>query len=240
MEPRDRIILPLDAPDADAALRLAEALHGYVGAFKVGLELVNAAGTSIFSRLHSAGVTRIFYDAKFHDIPNTVAGACRAATRHGLWMVNLHASGGSRMIAAGVAAARQGADERGLPRPIVLAVTLLTSLSALELACELRGDLAVTDHVAHMAALARAAGVDGVVASPNEVAAVREACGGDFLIVTPGVRPADAVADDQRRVMTPAAAIALGADYLVIGRPITAAANPVEAARRIADEIATA
>jgi orotidine-5'-phosphate decarboxylase len=234
MDPRERVIVALDVDNADSALRLAEGLNPHVGAFKVGLELVNAAGIDIFDRLYAAGVRRIFYDAKFHDIPNTVAGAARAAARHRLWMINVHAAGGSRMIGA---AARALADSSSTP-PILLGVTLLTSLSEEELSDELQIPLEPSEYVVHMARLVRDSGGQGVVASPLEIEAVREACGRDFLIVTPGVRPAGSDTGDQRRTLTPNEAVRRGADFLVIGRPITAADSPSEAAMRIVEEIA--
>ena len=233
MNPRDRIILPLDVDTADSALRLVEALNPHVGAFKVGLELVNAAGPEIFRRLRNAGAERIFYDAKLHDIPNTVAGAARAAAKHNLWMINVHAAGGSRMIrAAGDALA-----ESSVSPPLLIGVTLLTSISPQELRDELRISLSPADYVAAMARLVKDSGGQGVVSSPQEIEVIREACGSEFLIVTPGVRPSGSEADDQRRTMTPAEAIHRGADYLVIGRPITAAPDPQAAAKRILDGI---
>ncbi len=233
MEPRERLILPLDVDSADSALRLVETLNPHVGAFKVGLELVNAAGTTIFQKLHDAGAERIFYDAKFHDIPNTVAGAARASARHGLWMINVHAAGGSRMICAASTALR----ESGSDPPMLIGVTLLTSIAPEELKDELRIPLQPTDYVASLASLVKESGGQGVVASPHEIEAVRESCGPGFVIVTPGVRPKGSGSGDQRRTMTPRQAVKFGADYLVIGRPITAAPNPVEAVIRILDEI---
>ena len=233
MIPRDRIILPLDVSDADSAARLVEQLGPYVGAFKVGLELVNSEGPGIFERIRSAGAERIFYDCKLHDIPNTVAGAARAAAKRGLWMINVHASGGSRMVRA----AADALAESGSERPILLGVTLLTSLSPQELSTELRIPLDPADYVVSLAKLVRDSGGQGVVASPHEIEAVRAACGPEFLIVTPGVRPAGSQSGDQRRTMTPREAVTRGADYLVIGRPITASSNPADAAKRIIDEI---
>jgi orotidine-5'-phosphate decarboxylase len=240
MEPKERIIVAVDVDSADRAVKMVEELRGEVGAFKVGLELVNAAGLEIFDKLTSAGAARIFYDCKVHDIPNTVAGAMRAIGRRGLWMTNLHASGGSRMISAAATALQEGAAAAGAEPALLLGVTLLTSLSEEELAAELHVPLAPKDYVAALARLVKAAGGNGVVASPHEIEVVREACGPDFLIVTPGVRPAGADAGDQRRVMTPGEAVRRGADYVVIGRAITGSNNMTDAARRIADEIGTA
>lgn len=225
-----RIIVPLDVPEADQALALAEAVAPHVGAVKVGLELFNAVGPAIFAQFH-ARVARVFYDAKLHDIPNTVAGAVRAAARHGLWMINVHASGGAAMMAA----AARAAGEADRP-PLVIAVTVLTSLDATGLH-EVGVAASPREQVVRLARLARDSGLDGVVASPLEAAAVREACGDDFLIIAPGVRPAGAAVQDQKRVATPAEAVRNGADYLVIGRPITQAPDPAAAAAAIAEEL---
>jgi len=237
LEPKQRIILPLDVDNAPQALRMVEQLKDSVGAFKVGLELVNAAGPGIFEQLAEAGADRIFYDAKLHDIPNTGAGASRSIAARKLWMTNVHASGGLRMVAAAKDALHTTAASLGVAPPLLLAVTLLTSVSADELRDELHVSMDTAEYVVAMAKMAKQAGADGVVASPKEITAIRESCGVGFLIVTPGVRPAWTEAGDQRRVMTPGEAVKLGADYLVIGRPITAAANPADAAKRILEEI---
>jgi orotidine-5'-phosphate decarboxylase len=229
----ERVIVALDMPELDAALRLAERLAPHIGAVTVGLELFNAAGPKAIGALVETGA-KVFYDAKLHDIPNTVAGAVRAAVRQRLWMINVHTTGGSAMMEAAVEAARsQGAA--GAPK--VIGVTLLTSLGA-DL---LRDEFGIADpraYVERLAKLALRSGLDGVVASPLEAEAIRQACGDSFLIVTPGVRPAGSDVGDQRRAATPADAVAAGADYLVIGRPITGAKDPVEAAQRIAEELA--
>ncbi|HOK54480.1 MAG TPA: orotidine-5'-phosphate decarboxylase [Armatimonadota bacterium] len=236
---KDKIIVALDVDSEEKALELVRELAGEVGAFKAGLELLNVAGPQIFGKLKAAGADRIFYDAKFHDIPNTVAGAVRAAVRQGVWMVNVHASGGSAMMKAAVEAAQDEASKLGIEPPKLIAVTVLTSIDTMTLTDELRIASGLVSQVVHLAKLAKSSGMDGVVASPNEAQYIREAVGPDFLIVTPGVRPAGADIADQKRVTTPAKAIAAGANYLVIGRPITRAENPVEAARAIAAEIET-
>jgi orotidine-5'-phosphate decarboxylase len=237
---RERILVALDVDDAADAVALARRLRGRVGGVKVGLELVNAAGFDVFARLADAGADRIFYDAKFHDIPNTVAGAVRAAARRGLWMLNVHASGGGSMLRAARDAAAEGAAAANVPAPLLIGVTVLTSIDR----ATLNGDLRVAGdpeaHVAHLARLCRACGLDGVVASPAEVAAVRSACGPDFVTVIPGVRPAGTASHDQARVATPGAAVAAGAHFLVVGRAITAAPDPVAAAESITAEIAAA
>lgn len=238
MEAKERLILALDVDSAEEAVRLAETLGPHIGAFKVGLELVNAAGIGILARLKAAGAGRLFYDCKVHDIPNTVAGAMRAIARQEVWMTNLHACGGVRMIRAASDALRETSATLGGASPILLGVTLLTSLSETELHDELRVPLTPQEYVVAMARQVQASGGNGVVASPQEIEVVREACGKDFLIVTPGVRPAGVDAGDQRRTMTPGEAVRRGADYLVIGRAVTAAADPIAAAERILEEIA--
>jgi orotidine-5'-phosphate decarboxylase len=228
----ERILVALDYDNASDAIALTMKLKGKVGGFKVGLELVNSAGFEIFDRLQEAGAERIFYDAKFHDIPNTVAGAVRAAARRGVWMVNVHACGGSAMLQA----AREAAHTVETP-PLLIAVTVLTSIDEARLNAELRVPGSPETHVTHLAKLAQSAGCDGVVASPLELKAIRHACGSDFVTVIPGVRPAGVGTDDQARVATPEQAVRDGADYLVIGRAITAAADPVAAAESIANNL---
>ncbi len=235
MNAHERILVALDFDNAPEAIALTRKLQGKVGGFKVGLELVNAAGFEIFSQLADAGADKIFYDAKFHDIPNTVAGAVRAASKRGVWMVNVHACGGSAMLQA----ARDAASASENP-PLLIAVTVLTSIDDARLNAELRVPGVAETHVTHLARLAKDAGCDGVVASPLELAAIRRACGTDFVTVIPGVRPAGVEAGDQARVATPAQAVQSGADYLVIGRAITASATPELAAVTIAEEIANA
>jgi orotidine-5'-phosphate decarboxylase len=229
----NRILVALDVPTVDKALSLADALRGTVGGFKIGSQLFTAAGPDIVRRLVDRG-DRIFLDLKFHDIPNTVAGAIQSSADLGVWMVNVHASGGRPMMEA----ARKAAYERrvaGRERPIVIAVTVLTSLDAATLA-SVGIAASPLEQVVRMAELAQASGLDGVVASPQETAAIRQACGPDFVIVTPGIRGGSAASgkDDQQRTMSPAEAVAAGSSYLVIGRPITGAADPVEAAKAIA------
>lgn len=230
MDPATRIICAIDTTDLEHGTRLAGALAGRVGAVKLGKEFFTAHGPGGVARIAETG-QRIFLDLKYHDIPNTVAGAVRAASGLGCFLLTVHASGGAAMLRAAVDA-RGGAAE-----PRILAVTVLTSLSDADL--EAVGQLTpVADQVLRLGKLARGAGIDGLVASPREVAPLRGAFGPDCLLVVPGVRPSRAAADDQKRIMTPADAVRAGADYLVIGRPITQADDPAEAAARIADEIA--
>lgn len=226
------ILVALDVESAAKAIDLADRLRGSVGGFKVGKQLFTAAGPAMVRELTDRG-DRVFLDLKFHDIPNTVAGAIQSSIGTGAWMVNVHTSGGSTMMTAAAESARKTAEAMGRPRPLVIGVTVLTSMSD-EALREIGVERPMLDQVVHLAMLAKSSGLDGVVASPQEVTAIRGACGPDFQIVTPGIRPADQQGkDDQARTMTPAEAIQAGATYLVIGRPITGAANPREAAEQI-------
>lgn len=241
MQGKERIICALDVDNAYRAIQLVGLLKDSVGVFKVGLELVTAAGVQIFDKLRDAGAEQMFYDAKLHDIPNTVAGAMRGVVRVGAWCVTVHTTGGSAMLRAAVETAKCEAEATDGVRPKVLGVTALTSLSEAELHNELNVALPMREYVTRLAKLAQESGCDGVIASPHEIVAVRAAVGTpDFLIITPGVRPLGADRGDQARTMTPGEAITLGADYLVIGRPITSAPDPAEAARNIAEEIEAA
>ncbi|HEX6324128.1 MAG TPA: orotidine-5'-phosphate decarboxylase [Vicinamibacterales bacterium] len=233
----DRILAALDFPDAAAALSMAGTLRGRVGGFKIGKQLFTAEGPALVRELTSRG-DRVFLDLKFHDIPNTVAGAVASAAAMGVWMVNVHASGGRAMMTAAREAAEAAAQPSG-SRALVIGVTVLTSLDAAALR-ETGIDAAPAEQVARLARLARESGLDGVVCSPQEIAVVRRECGADFLIVTPGIRGAGDAKGDQVRTATPGGAIGAGADYLVIGRPITAAADPAAAAETIAKEIGPA
>jgi len=237
MATKDKIILALDVSSEGEAVELVSTLKDCVGAFKIGLELFTSVGPKIIESARNAGAERIFYDGKLHDIPNTVAGAARAAVRMGVWMFNVHACGGTAMMRAAADAADEEAHRLGVEPPLILGVTVLTSISAEVLHDELSVPTLLENQVTHLAQLSQNAGLSGVVASPREIADVKSACGPEFLVVTPGVRPAWAAANDQKRVMTPAEAVQFGADYLVIGRPITAAPDPRKAADQIALEL---
>ncbi len=230
--PHQRTFVALDTTDLAHALRLAKALSGHVGGMKVGKEFFTACGPDGVRAVAGCGMP-VFLDLKFHDIPNTVAGAVRAALPLQPMMLDVHASGGEAMMRA----AAQAAEEAGAERPLVLGITVLTSMDE----SDLQGvgvDSAVPDQVLRLATLAQYSGLDGVVCSAREVEDLREHLGKDFKLIVPGIRPKWAASDDQKRIVTPAVAVAIGADYLVIGRPITGAADPVEAADKIAAEIA--
>ncbi len=231
--PEETIILALDVESLEDASRILQAAGDRARTFKVGSELFTRCGPSAVELVKKSGKD-VFLDLKFHDIPNTVSRAVSAAAALGVKILNVHASGGFEMMKAAAEAAR--ASGLAMP-PKILAVTILTSIDEKILSEEIGVRHNVEQQVLHLARLAASAGLDGVVASPKEVSAIRRHLGPDFLIVTPGIRPAWAARGDQRRVMTPAEAIMAGADYIVIGRPVTASENPREALDRIIAEI---
>jgi orotidine-5'-phosphate decarboxylase len=245
----DQLLIALDVESAAKALALADSLRGIAGGLKIGSRLFTSEGPAIVRALVGKG-DRVFLDLKFHDIPNTVAQAVAAATSLGVWMVNVHASGGTRMMQAAADAARESATRAGTAPPLVIAVTVLTSMTGetlAEIGCTsahvgddpgsgIRDAGSVIDRVVRLAQLAEAAGLDGVVASPLETATLRERCGRDFAIVTPGIRGGGAGQDDQARTMSAGEAIAAGASYIVVGRPIIAASDPRAAAEAIVEE----
>lgn len=225
------VFVALDTPELDRALELAAAIRPYVGGLKVGLEFISALGPDAVRQIVDVGLP-VFADVKFHDIPNTVAGAARAIAGLGVAMFNVHASGGEAMMRA---AAEAIAPLN--PRPLLIAVTVLTSIDDAALATVGQQGPAASQ-VERLASLAKQSGLDGVVCSAHELTVVRKAAGPDFLTIVPGIRPAGSAVGDQRRVMTPSAALRAGADILVIGRPITAAPDPASAACTIAREFA--
>jgi len=235
--PTDKIIVPLDVPSLEDAIALLDLLP-QVSFWKVGLELFVSSGPTILAILKERE-KRIFLDLKFHDIPNTMAGACRAAAKYGVDLITIHAAAGKDALKAAQEAVEEGAIAVNQPQPNLIAITLLTSLTSRQLAFELKIPLELPEYALSMALLAQEIGLAGAVCSPVEVAQLREACGKDFLLVCPGVRPKWAEGGDQKRSLSPEAALKAGADYLVIGRPITAAANPVGAFARICEEIAS-
>ncbi len=230
MNVRDRLIVALDVPKADAARALVDRLAGRVGMFKVGNQLFTAAGPDLVHEIVARG-EKVFLDLKFHDIPNTVAGAVASASRLGVSLVDVHGLGGRAMIEAAVGALPAMGTR-------LLAITVLTSHQD-ETLGQIGVNGTILDSVRRLALLAKEAGADGVVASPHEVALIRASCGSGFIIVTPGIRPAGTAAGDQARAATPAAALRAGADYLVVGRPITEASDPARAAEAIVDEMAS-
>jgi len=227
---KDKVLVALDVESTGDALKLAETLRGSVGGFKIGSRLFTAEGPAIVRTLTDRG-DRVFLDLKFHDIPNTVATAVAAATELGVWMLNVHASGGIAMMRAALDAARETAAKRNTEPPLVIGVTVLTSMNQVTLR-EIGIVIDLQDQVMRLAELTREAGLDGVVASPRETHAIRGRCGAEFTIVTPGIRGGTAAASkhDQERTMTPAEAISAGASFLVVGRPIIAAPDPKAAA----------
>jgi orotidine-5'-phosphate decarboxylase len=227
----DQLLVALDVDNAVHATELALRLHGRVGGIKIGSTLFTAEGPSLVRKLVEQG-HRVFLDLKFHDIPHQVAGAVASATRLGVWMMTVHASGGSEMLRAARRAAAETASARNLRQPLIVAVTALTSLTDREL-LELGVTRSMGRHVEELATLAEKAGLDGVVASPLELKILRQRFPG-LTIVTPGIRAASSPADDQSRTLSARDALAAGADYVVVGRPIVAAADPRNAAEEIA------
>jgi orotidine-5'-phosphate decarboxylase len=234
-----QLLVALDVESGARALELAATLAGVVDGVKVGSRLFTLEGPALVRRLADQG-TRVFLDLKFHDIPNTVAQAVEAAVVTGAWMMNVHASGGVPMMQAAAKAAAEAASRAGRPKPLVIGVTVLTSMDADTLRAG-GVERPLFDHVVALARMAQQAGLDGVVASPRETSAIRAACGPGFAIVTPGIRGAAAGTEknDQTRTMGPAEAVKAGASHLVVGRPIIGVPDPRNAAQRIVDEMKT-
>jgi orotidine-5'-phosphate decarboxylase len=233
----DKLIFALDAASLDEALNWIELLSGHVGMFKVGKELFTAAGPQIVTSIKQRN-QKVFLDLKFHDIPNTVARAAEAAVKLGVDMFNVHASGGSIMIQEAVKAVQTLTAKTGLVKPVILAVTVLTSLNDDDLA-EIGFQRSARAQVLHLAKMAQKAGASGVVASPQDIASLRQELADDFVIVTPGIRSGgESVKDDQKRTLSASEAVSAGADYIVVGRPIRTAKDPVEACSLLTAEIA--
>ena len=224
------LVIALDYPDKAGALAMARLLKGADVWMKVGLELFTAAGPEIIGELKDMGF-KVFLDMKFFDIPNTVQGAVRSSVRHGVDMVNIHLMGGERMARAAMTGLQEGAADSGVS-PLLLGVTVLTSMAQEDLPQGMTNSL--EDTVINFASSGKTWGIHGVVCSGFEVEKIKQACGNDFVCLTPGIRPVS-LGDDQRRAMTPAQAVAAGSDYLVVGRPVTAAASPLDAAKDILD-----
>ena len=235
MTPKDRIYCALDTPDLATACDLANALAGHVGGMKLGLEFFSACGPDGFRKVAETGMP-IFLDLKLHDIPNTVASTVAALVPLAPSIMTIHTGGGPAMMRAAGDAASESAEKAGVARPAIIGVTVLTSLDDGDLARMGVGD-GVGGQAMRLAELARDSHLDGIVCSPQEVEAIREECGEDFMLVVPGIRPEGVGADDQKRIMTPRQAVSEGADILVIGRPITRASDPVAAVVAIAQSM---
>jgi orotidine-5'-phosphate decarboxylase len=233
----DKLLVALDVESGERAMQLVDTLRGLAGGFKIGNRLFTSEGPALVRRIVAANA-RVFLDLKYHDIPNTVEQAVEAAVATGAWMINVHASGGSAMMQAAARAARESSAKLGRPAPLMIGVTVLTSMDHAALRA-VGVERPVLDQVIALARLTQQAGLQGVVASAQETAAIRQACGPDFQIVTPGIRGASAGAErnDQSRTMGPAEAIKAGASFIVVGRPIIAAQDPRTAAAAIVDEL---
>ena len=234
---KKKLCLALDVDTLSKAKEMVRLLKDYVGVFKIGLQLFTKEGPKTVESIRNLG-GNVFLDLKFHDIPNTVGNAARVATKMGAYMFNIHAAGGSEMMRAAVEAVKEESQKSNIPKPIILAVTVLTSINNAILSKEMNLNGEVKDQVLHFAELAQSSNIPGVVASPEEISVIRNKCGSDFIILTPGIRPIwSTTKDDQKRVTTPGEAIRLGADYIVIGRPILNANDPVKASDKILTEM---
>lgn len=236
---KDRLIIALDVDTVDAALAVVDRLGDDISTYKVGFELFVSAGPEVVKRIHDRG-KRVFLDLKYHDIPNTVAKAAVVATRMGVFLFNVHASGGLDMMQRTVASVNDVSAREGLPRPKIIAVTMLTSMTNEVLKNEIAIPHPVKTQVRTLALLTKQAGLDGVVASPHEITMIKEQCGREFLVVTPGIRPSWTPLDDQRRTATPREAIHDGADFIVMGRAILKAEDPARAIELISLEMLSA
>jgi orotidine-5'-phosphate decarboxylase len=234
---KQRVCVALDVDTLREASELARLLSPWVGIFKIGSQLFSSEGPRVIEAIQKTGAL-VFLDLKYHDIPNTVAQATRVATSMGVFMLNVHSLGGSKMMRHVAEEVREEALKSNVVKPIVLAITVLTSMSSEDLKADLLIDVPLADYVTHLARLSQKAGLDGVVCSPKEAKLLRSICGPGFKLITPGIRPSwSAGKDDQARITTPAQAIADGADFIVIGRPIVRAANPERAAQDVLKEL---
>lgn len=233
---RDRLIVALDVDTPEKALELVRALKGAVSTFKIGSQLFTRSGPELVRKIYTLG-GRVFLDLKFHDIPTTVAKSAVEAARLGVFMFNIHISGGGTMMKRCMEMMSETCRAEKLSRPLVIGVTLLTSICSETLKDDLGVSRSIPEQVAHFAKLAKADGLDGVVSSALEIQNIREACGEDFVIVTPGIRPKGTTADDQSRIATPGWAMEQGSDYLVVGRPITGSSDPKKAVQGILQEM---
>lgn len=236
MKARERIILALDVPGYDEAIEMVRTFKDHIDIFKIGSELFTSAGPGIVEDINSMG-KKIFLDLKFHDIPNTVSKSVLAAARLRVFMFNVHTSGGFEMMKQAADTLVKYSLENNVPRSKLIGVTILTSIDNKTLRDDIGVAADMPDQVKHLASLAKKAGLDGVVASPEDIVNLRTRFGNDFLIVTPGIRPSWSAMDDQKRVSTPLAALKNGASYLVIGRAITSQTDPLDALKKIEDEI---
>lgn len=232
----DKLVLPLDVNSLDEAKQLVMELKDYVGVFKVGLQLFTSVGPDIIKLIQGEG-KEIFFDGKFHDIPNTVAKASANLVKHGVTFFNIHITGGSKMIHNCLKLSKETAKSYGFPKPTVLGVTLLTSFGQRTLTEELLINLNIDDYVSQLAKVAKKSGLDGIIASATDVPKIKKECGEDFIILCPAIRPTWSVVNDQIRVVTPRDAIRAGVDYLVVGRPITSAKDRISAAKLVIDEM---
>jgi orotidine-5'-phosphate decarboxylase len=235
IDPKEKIIFALDVEHFSEAQRWVNLLKDHIGMFKVGKQLFTHAGPKVVDMIRKKG-QKVFLDLKYHDIPNTVAKAGGEATKLEVSMFNVHALGGLEMMKKTVEASRAAAKELGIPKPLIIAVTILTSMDEDEMK-EVGIQGPVLEEVGRLAFLSMKAGVDGVVASPKEIGIIRERCGEKFLIITPGIRLPSEKKDDQKRTLSPKEAVSAGADYLVIGRPIKEAKDPLEAVQKIIEDI---
>jgi orotidine-5'-phosphate decarboxylase len=231
-----KICVALDVNTLSEAKALAKRLSPWVGVFKIGSQLFTSEGPRIVEAIQDAG-GNVFLDLKYHDIPNTVMQASIVAAKMGVFMFNIHTLGGSKMMRTVSERIEEEADKTSSKKPILLGITVLTSMSAEELKDDLKIEIPLDNYVVHLAKLAKNAGLDGVVCSPKEIKLIRDACGSEFVLVTPGIRPSWSSTDDQQRITTPEQAISDGADFIVVGRPITHAEKPELAAERILSEI---